>query len=94
MANDHDETVQAAHRVADTLEERGHTPQAGEFRAVLAHNHAGAMLLSALRNVCQLVLTSIEAIDPVCGTLVEELRLAVDKRLEEHPDARPSAPAA
>jgi hypothetical protein len=86
VADHHDETVQAAHRVADALEERGHTPQAGELRAVLVHNHAEAMLLSALRHVCQLVLTSIEAIDPVCGTLVEELRLEVDKRLEEgHP---------
>jgi hypothetical protein len=56
------------------------------LRAALAHNPAGAVLLSALRDVCQVVLTSIEAIDPVCGTLVEDLRLEVDKRLEEgHP---------
>jgi hypothetical protein len=30
------------------------------------------------------VLTAIEAIDPVCQTMVEELRLEVDKRLKPH----------
>jgi len=89
VAEDHDDTVRAAHHVADTLEDHGHRLQAGEFRAVLAHNHAGAVLLSALRDVCQVVLTAIEAIDPVSGTMVEELRLEVDKRLEEPHPATP-----
>ncbi len=36
------------------------------------------VLRSALREACQVVLTAIEAIDPVCATMVEELRLKVD----------------
>ena len=82
MGNDHDDTVNAAHHVADTLQQRGHAPQAQAVRAVLGHGHAGAVLLAALRDVCQVVLTAIEAIDPVSGTMVEELRLEVDKRLK------------
>jgi hypothetical protein len=46
------------------------------------------MLLAALRETCQVALTAIEAIDPVSATLIEELRLEVDKRLsEEHTKA-------
>ena len=83
MGNDHDDTVKAAHRVADTLQQRGHVPQAHAVRAVLGRSHAGSILLEALRDVCQVVLTAIEAIDPVSATMVEELRLEVDKRLKE-----------
>jgi hypothetical protein len=83
MANVHDETVKAAEHVADTLQQRGHATQAHAVRAVLGHSHAGSLLLAALRDVCQVVLTAIEAIDPVSATMVEELRLEVDKRLNE-----------
>jgi hypothetical protein len=83
MGNLHDDTVKSAHHVADTLQQRGHTLQAQDVRAVLGHSPAGAVLLEALRDVCQVVLTAIEAIDPVCGTMVEELRLEVDMRLKE-----------
>ncbi|MEA2740187.1 MAG: hypothetical protein QOH05_3494 [Acetobacteraceae bacterium] len=79
------EAIQATHKVADKLDQHGHAHHAGAFRAVLAERHPGAMLLAALRETCQTVLTAIEAIDPVCATLVEELRLEVDKRLtQEH----------
>ena len=37
-----------------------------------------SVLRSALGEACQVVLTAIEAIDPVCATMVEELRLEVD----------------
>jgi hypothetical protein len=85
MSNVHDDTVTAAHRVADTLQQRGHAAQAHEVRSVLGHSHAGSILLAALRNACQVVLTAIEAVDPVSATMVEELRLEVDKRLKEGP---------
>src|ERR1700722_16873672 len=82
------DTVAAARKVADTLDQRGHTGHAGELRATLAKSHSGSLLLAALRQTCQTVLTAIEAVDPVCATLVEELRLEVDKRLtEEHSSA-------
>jgi hypothetical protein len=38
-------------------------------------------LLLALREVCQTALTAIEAIDPATETMLEELRLEIDKRL-------------
>jgi hypothetical protein len=56
-------------------------------RAVLGRGFAGALLLEGLRDVCQVVLTAIEAIDPVSATMVEELRLGVDSRLKRGPAA-------
>ena len=77
--------INAAHQVADRLDERGHPQQADHLRAVLLDSRAGAALLAGLWEACQIVLTTIEAIDPVSATLVEELRLEVDKRLKESP---------
>ena len=75
-------------KVADKLEQHGHAGHAGALRAVLAASHPRSMFLTTLREGCQVVLTAIEAIDPVCATLVEELRLEVDKRLTaEHSPA-------
>jgi hypothetical protein len=73
-------TVKSAHAVADALDQRGHSEHAGRFRAALAHGHP---LRTALRDACQVVLTAIEAIDPVSATMVEELRLEVDARLKD-----------
>lgn len=79
------DTVGAAHKVADKLAAYGHIGHAGALRAALAETHPRAVFLSTLRETCQVVLTAIEAIDPVCATFVEELRLEVDKRLmSEH----------
>jgi len=85
MDDTSDKTVAAAKEVADTLDQHGHQGHAGAFRAVLADIHPRSMFLMALRETCQTVLTAIEAVDPVCATMVEELRLEVDKRVrEEH----------
>lgn len=79
------DTVKAAQEVAAKLDKRGHVSHARALRAVIAESHPRSMFLGALRETCQVVLTTIEAIDPVCATMVEELRLEVDKRLtEEH----------
>jgi hypothetical protein len=75
-----EKTVMTARAVADALDQRGHTEHAGKLRAALAHGHP---LRTALRDVCQVVLTAIEAIDPVSATMVEELRLEVDALLTE-----------
>ncbi len=73
-----EKTIKSAHAVADALDQRGHADHAGRFRSALAHGHP---LRTALRDTCQVVLTAIEAIDPVSATMVEELRLEVDARL-------------
>jgi hypothetical protein len=73
-----DKTIKAAQQVADTLDQRGHAEHADTLRAALAQSHSGSIVRSALREACQVVLTAIEAIDPVCATMVEELRLKVD----------------
>jgi hypothetical protein len=73
-----EKTIKAVEQVADTLDQRGHAEHAGTLRAALARSHSGAILRSALRDACQVVLTAIEAVDPVCATMVEELRLKVD----------------
>ncbi len=83
-----DRTISTVHSVAAALERRGHGEHSGTLRAALRHSHAGAALLGAVREACQVVLTAIEAIDPVCATMVEELRLEVDARLlEQRPKA-------
>jgi hypothetical protein len=78
-----DDTVAAAQQVADALDRRGHAEHAGRLRAALRRGHSITVLRTALRDACQVVLTAIEAIDPVCATMVEELRLEVDARLAE-----------
>jgi hypothetical protein len=83
MDDSPDDTVKSAQKVADKLDQRGHGRHAGALRAVLARRHPQSVFLAALREACQIVLTAIEAIDPVCATMVEELRLEVDKRLTE-----------
>jgi hypothetical protein len=75
-----EKTIKAAKEVADRLEQRGHREHASKIRAALAHGH---MLRTALRDACQVVLTAIEAIDPVSATMVEELRMKVDALLME-----------
>jgi hypothetical protein len=75
-----EKTIKAAREVAETLDQRGHATHAETVRAALRRGHP---LRHALRDACQVVLTAIEAIDPVSTTLVEELRLEVDARLGE-----------
>jgi len=80
MTDTPEDTIKAAHAVADTLEQRGHPEHAGRLRAAMAHGH---MLRTALRDACQVILTAVEAIDPVSETMVEELRVKLDALLME-----------
>jgi hypothetical protein len=75
-----EKTIKAARVVAETLDQRGHAAHAETVRAALSRGHA-------LRDACQVVLTAIEAIDPVSATMVEELRLEVNARLSEKREA-------
>ncbi len=86
--DDRHDTIKAAHDVADKLDERGHARHASALRAAVAEHPPRSILLATLRETCQVVLTAIEAIDPVCAAFVDELRMEVDKRLtEEHSSA-------
>ena len=80
-----DDTENRARGVAGELAQRGHQEHANTLYAAL-HGRYGAALLFALRQACQTILTAIEAVDPVSATLIEELRLDVDKRLGSTPD--------
>lgn len=87
MARD---TEQQTRDLIHRLRERGHHAQADH----LAHQLATRVergLLFALREACETILTAIEAIDPVTQTMIEELRLAVERRLRLADDPHPEA---
>jgi hypothetical protein len=71
------------HDLIDRLREQGHHVQADLLARSLASETEHGLLF-ALRQACQTVLTAIEAIDPVSQTMIEELRLEVDKRLKPY----------
>jgi hypothetical protein len=78
-----EEPIERTQRVIQHLQESGHHEQAAQFEGALVTGIGG--LLMALREVCQTTLTAIEAIDPTTETMLEELRLEIDKRLGPHP---------
>ncbi|HTI84481.1 MAG TPA: hypothetical protein VL614_28855 [Acetobacteraceae bacterium] len=71
------------------LREHGHREQADRVERQLADGVERQLSLHglsrgalfALREACETLLTAVEAIDPVTQTMVEELRLEVEKRL-------------
>jgi hypothetical protein len=78
-----------AQRIRDLikrLRERGHHAQADHLQHQLSLHTVERGLLFALRETCETILTAIEAIDPATETMIEELRLEVEKRLRL-PDA-------
>jgi hypothetical protein len=66
------------------LRERGHHVAADHLALQLSLHNVESRLLFALREACETVLTAIEAIDPVTQTMIEELRLEVERRLRLH----------
>ena len=75
-----EETSERTQRVTRRLQELGFHDQAARCERVLAGGISDGFLF-ALREICQTALTAIEAIDPTTETMLEELRLEVDKRL-------------
>jgi DNA-binding ferritin-like protein len=68
--------------LAERLRQAGHPMQASQLARHLTTTHTMEQgLLFALREVCETLLTAVEAIDPVTQTMVENLRLEVEKRL-------------
>jgi hypothetical protein len=81
----------AAHLGGDLIErlrEQGHHVEADRLAGHLPLQTAERGVLFALREVCETILTAIEAIDPVTQTMIEELRLEVEKHLRLHEERK------
>ncbi len=89
----HDPEFQAR-AVIERLRAQGHDTQADHLARQLTTRKVERGFLFALREACETVLTAIEAIDPVTQTMIEELRLEVEKRLRLPSDDQPEPPAA
>lgn len=75
-----DETAKRTKILIDRLRERRQHGAADRLAQTLARG-AESGLLFALRETLETLLTGVEAIDPVTQTMMEELRLEVEKRL-------------
>jgi hypothetical protein len=70
-----------ARNIIARLHAEGHDAQADHLSSHLAMRSVEDGFLFALREACETVLTAIEALDPVTQTMIEDLRLHVEKRL-------------
>ena len=84
-----DDPKRQAQELIDRLREQGHHAQADQLAHHLTGHAVERGLLTALREVCETLLTAIEAIDPVTQTMIEKLRLDVEARLRPREDLRP-----
>jgi hypothetical protein len=85
MAND---AAQQEDGLIARLREQGHHTEADRLGRHLPLQTAERGLLFALREACETILTAIEAIDPVTQTMIEELRLEVEKHLRLHEEGK------
>jgi len=86
-----DDPKQKAQDLVDRLRASGHHTEADQLARHLKAQAVERGLLFALREACETLLTAIEAIDPVTQTMIEELRLEVEKSLrlrDDRQDAR------
>ena len=67
--------------LANRLRAEGHDEAATRLEASLGGSAVGTAVRHTLDDVCQWLLTAVEALDPKTAAMVEELRLEVDKRL-------------
>ena len=79
--NDDADAAGRTRELVERLREQGHHAEAEQLAGHLTLHSVGSGLLFALREACETVLTAIEAIDPVTQTMIEELRVEVEKRL-------------
>ena len=70
------------------LRDSGHHAAADHLERQLSLHSVEHGLLFALREACETTLTAIEAIDPVTQTMIEILRLEVEKRLRLHDEGK------
>jgi hypothetical protein len=76
-----DDATRRARDLVEQLRERGHHAEADKLAHTLSLHSVEEGFLFALREVCETVLTAIEAVDPVMQTMIEELRVTVETRL-------------
>ena len=76
-----EEELGQARVLADRLRAEGHEHAAERVEGATFGQRLGAELLDAVREACEFVLTTIEALDPKTTLMAEELRLEVEKRL-------------
>lgn len=80
-----EEQRRRAEDIASRLGEHGlHDAAERVRRAIL--EPLGTGMLRALREALQVAFTAVEAIDPTTETMIEELRLEVDKELLQRPE--------
>jgi len=70
-----------AQKLAQDLENAGHTEHAAKIHQILAATHLENGFLWALRTTLDTLLTFVEAIDPVSEMTLEGLRNKVDTQL-------------
>ena len=70
-----------ARALADRLRAEGHGEAAARVEAAVGSPTLGSAVRHTLDDVCQWLLTAVEALDPKTAAMAEELRLEVDKRL-------------
>ena len=83
-----DDTSRQSSDLIARLREQGHHAEAEHLARHLPLQTAERGMLFALREACETILTAIEAIDPVTQTMIEELRLAVEKHLRLHDEGK------
>ena len=83
-----DDPKQKAQDLVERLRAGGHHTEADQLARHLNVQAVERGLLFALREACETLLTAIEAIDPVTQTMIEELRLEVEKRLRLRDDRK------
>jgi hypothetical protein len=76
-----DDVREHAQKLAQDLENAGHNEHAAKVHHILSGNDVEDGFLWALRNVCDTLLTFVEAIDPVSEMTLEGLRNQVDAKL-------------
>lgn len=82
------EPTQQTRNLIARLRQLGHHAEADHLAHQLSLHSVERGLLFALREACETLLTAIEAIDPVTQTMIEKLRLEVEKRLRPPEDGK------
>jgi hypothetical protein len=85
-----DDTSRQSNDLVERLRDLGHHAEADHLARHLPLQTAERGVLFALREACETILTAIEAIDPVTQTMIEELRLEVEKHLRLHEEGKTS----
>jgi len=85
-----DDAAPQSNELIERLRDLGHHTEADHLERHLPLKTAERGVLFALREACETILTAIEAIDPVTQTMIEELRLEVEKHLRLHEEGKTS----